>query len=268
MNNIGQSSLNIGYIDTLAAGTSPLHRLDARAKLITAFMFIVAVVSFNKYALSAMLPFLAYPVVLISVSGLPAGYFIKRVLVLLPFAVLVAIFNPLMDRGTLFYLGTTGISGGWVSFLSILFRFVLTVSAAFILVAVTGFNEVCESLMAFGVPKPFVVQLLFLRRYLFNLSDEAERMVRAQSFRSFRKGAIRYQVFTSLIGHLLLRAFDRAERIYRAMRSRGFDGHIRMFRTMKIGYQEIIFVCGWGALFLFFRCWNIPLQLGKLTTGY
>ena len=268
MNNIGKNSFDIGYMDTLATGDSPLHRLDPRAKLITTLIFIIAVVSFDKHTLSALTPFLIYPVFLISIGGLPAGYLLKKVLIVSPFAILVGIFNPLMDREILIQIGSIGISGGWVSFISILLRFVLTVTAALVLVSLTGFNAVCESLMKMGMPKPFVVQLLFFYRYIFVLTDEAERMVRARSLRAFNSKVMGFRTFISLVSHLLLRTLDRAERIYRAMCCRGFDGHIRIIRAMKISYKEIVFTFGWAFLFVFLRCFNIPLKLGTLITGF
>ncbi len=268
MNNIGKNSFDIGFMDTLASGDSLLHRLDPRVKLITTLIFIVSVVSFDKYEFSALIPFLIYPAVLISVGNLPLGYILRKLLVVSPFAILVGIFNPFMDRGILFYIGSIGISGGWVSFLSIILRFVLTVTAALILVSLTGFNAVCESLTKFGVPRPFVVQLLFFYRYIFVLTDEAERMSRAESLRSFNSKAIHLKIFIPLIGHLLLRTFDRAERIYRAMCCRGFNGHIHLIRKMKINLKEVLFVAGWPLLFVFFRFYNIPLKIGELITGF
>ena len=217
MNNIGKNSFDIGYMDTLALGDSSLHRLDPRAKLITTLVFIVTVLSFGKHTVSAMLPFFIYPIVLISLSGLPSRYLMKKLLIVSPFAVLVGIFNPFIDREIIYYIGSIGISGGWVSFLSILLRFVLTVTAALILLSLTGFNAVCASLMKLGLPRPFVVQLLFFYRYIFVLTDEAERMERARSLRAFNSEAMNIKIFVSLIGHLLLRTIDRAERIYLAM---------------------------------------------------
>lgn len=267
MNNIGKNSFDIGYMDTLASGDSSLHRLDPGAKLITTLVFIVAVVSFDKYTLSALIPFLIYPAVLISAGNLPLGYILKKLLVVSPFAILAGIFNPFMDRGILFNIGSIGISGGWISFLSILLRFVLTVTAALILVSLTGFNAVCESLMKLGMPRPFVVQLLFFYRYIFVLTDEAERMARAESLRSFNSRSIQLKTFIFLLGHLLLRTLDRAERIYCAMRCRGFDGHIYIMKSKKGGYREVVFVLGWSLLFIFLRYYNIPLKLGKVFTG-
>jgi len=263
MNNIGRNYLDIRYLDTMASGDSPLHRLDPRAKLITTLLFIVAVVSFDKYTLLSFVPFFIYPMVMISAGGLPVGYFLKKVIQVSPFAILVGIFNPLIDREIILHLGTIGISGGWISFLSILLRFFLTVTAALILISLTGFNTVCEALNRLGVPRPFVVQLLFFYRYIFVLVDEAERMERARSLRSFSSRSRPFRVFISIIGHMLLRSFDRAERIYHAMRCRGFEGHIPMRREIKMHWNDLGFMAGWSLLFILFRLDNIPIRLGE-----
>lgn len=210
----------------------------------------------------SLVPFFVYPMVLISAGGLPTGYFLKKVLLVSPFAVLVGVFNPIMDCEIVYRIGPLGISGGWISFLSILLRFVLTVTAAFLLIALTGFNAVCQALSKLGVPRPFVVQLLFFYRYLFVLIDEAERMERARSLRSFNTRPMRFRVFVSIIGHLLLRSLDRAERIHMAMRCRGFDGRIRLVRKTKFGWKDFAFIAGWLSLFIVFRMNNLPIKVG------
>ncbi len=267
MAKIDSGFLDIGYMDTLAGGDSRLHRLDPRAKLVTTLVFIVAVVSFDKYALSALIPFFLFPMVLIAASGLPVRYLIKKVMIVTPFALLIGIFNPLLDREIVIQIGSIPISGGWVSFFSILIRFALTVTAALVLIALTGFNAVCMALEKLGTPRPFVVQLLFLYRYLFVLTEEAVRMVRARSLRSFRSGAMGFAAFASLIGHLLLRTLDRAQRVHLAMCCRGFDGHIRMIKPMHIGWREIVFTIGWSGLFVCMRRFNLPVKIGELMMG-
>jgi len=267
MNNIGKNSFDIDYMDLLASGNSLLHRLDPGAKVITTFVFIVLVVSFDKYTISALIPFFIYPVVLVSLGNLPLGYILKKLLVVSPFAILIGIFNPWMDQRILFNIGSIGVYGGWVSFFSILLRFTLTVTAALILVSLTGFNAVCASLTRFGVPRLFATQLLLFYRYIFVLTDEAERMARAESLRSFNSGALRLKTFISLSGHLLLRTLNRAERIYCAMQCRGFDGYVHTIDSRRIGYQEVTFVLGWSFLFIFLKYYNIPLMLGKIFTG-
>jgi cobalt/nickel transport system permease protein len=86
-------------------------------------VFIVAVVSFGKYEITGLLPFIIYPVVLIAMGNLPPGYLAKKILLAAPFAFFIGIFNPLLDRAVLVHLGPIGISGGWVSFASIMIRF-------------------------------------------------------------------------------------------------------------------------------------------------
>jgi cobalt/nickel transport system permease protein len=266
MTDIGSQLFDIGHMDSIAAGDSPMHRLDPRVKLAATLAFIVAVVSFDKYAISALIPFFIFPVVQISMGGLPAGYIFKKVILVAPFAVLIGIFNPLLDREVLLQIGSFHFSGGWVSFCSILVRFFLTVTAALTLIASTGFHSVCVALVKLGVPRPFVVQLMFLYRYLFVLTDEAARMVRAVSLKTFN-GGIRFKTFVSMTGHLLLRTLDRAQRIHMAMLCRGFDGRIRVLRSMKIGWTGTIFVVGWSMLFLVFRLFNIPKIIGDIVTG-
>ena len=196
-----------------------------------------------------------------TVSGLVGGS-----LTLL--AVMIGIFNPLMDRDILVSLGGIGISGGWVSFMSILMRFVLTVGIALTLIAVTGFNAVCIALDKLGTPRVFVVQLVFLYRYMFVLLDEAARMVRARSLRTFEGGGSGIKAYGPLLGQLLLRTMDRAQRVYLAMCCRGFDGEIRILKRLRFGPMEIGFTVGWSALFFLMRVYNVPAAMGSVIMGF
>jgi cobalt/nickel transport system permease protein len=267
MNKIPDNFFDIGYLDTMAYGSSVIHRLDPRAKLITTVVFIAVVISFNKYAVFALVPFCLYPVALAAVSGVSSRYLFRKVLLVLPVAAMIALGNPLFDRQVVAHIGSFGITGGWISFFSILLRLVITVAAVLVLIATTGFNAVCLGLSKLGVPRPFVVQLLLLYRYIFVLMEEAGRMVRACASRSFDSRAMRVRTFGSLIGILLLRTIDRAGRVYLAMCCRGFDGNIRILRTMKTGTREVLFAVSWILLFIVFRVYNIPALLGSVITG-
>lgn len=264
MGKIDLSVFDIGYLDTLSYRDTPVHRLDPRAKLITTVVFIVCVASFDKYRVSALLPFFLFPAVLIARAALPCGYLAKKLILVAPFAVLIGIFNPLLDPETLMRLGPIEVSGGWVSFLSILLRFVLTVGAALILIATTSFPGVCMALERLGAPKAFAIQLLFLYRYIFVLTDEAVRLARSRSLRSFHCRGREMRVYANLIGQLLLRTLERAQRIHRAMLSRGFDGDIRILRPMRIRTPEVLFTAGWSTFFIAARTVRLPELLGSL----
>ncbi len=267
MNGIGNRFFDFGYMDTLATHDSPLHRLDPRAKLITSLIFISTVISFDKYAISALIPFFIYPVVQISIGGLPVGYLMRKVLWISPFVILIGIFNPLVDREILFRIGAVQISGGWISFFSIMTRSFLTVTAALVLIAATGFTAVCKALSKLGIPRPFVVQLIFLYRYLFVLTEEVLRMIRAVTLRSFRSGHMGFKTYVPVLGHLLIRTLDRAQRIHLAMFCRAFDGEIRLMRPLKIGTKDLVYVIGWSMVFLGFRFFNVSRFLGDGILG-
>ena len=267
MVNLESALYQIGRLDAMSSQDSPVHRLDPRAKVVTTLAFIIALASFGKYELSGLLPLVVYPVVLVSIGNLPPLYFIRKLILAAPFVLFVGLFNPIFDRETLVRVGPVALSGGWVSFFSILLRFVLSVSAALILVAITGFYSMCLALERLRVPRPFVLQLLFLYRYLFVLVGDALRMVRAHSLRAGRPGGMKLRVMGSVAGHLLLRAMDRAHRIHQAMLCRGFNGEIRLLRRLKLRFADVAFVLGWAVFFVVVRLWNLPHALSTLVMG-
>jgi len=267
MASIQSAVLDLKGLDLLANGNSSIHRLDARAKVLVTLVFILCVVSYNRYELTALFPFFIFPVVMISLAGLPPIFILRKIILLCPFVLAVGIFNPVFDREILLQLGPLGISGGWISFASILARSVLTVGAAFILVGVTGFTAVCQALERLGMPQVFAVQLLFLYRYIFVLTEESGRASRARVLRSCGKKGLGIRSFGSMTGHLLLRTWQRAERIHMAMLARGFTGEFHAYRQSRFGAPEIRFVLVWSTLFIFLRLQNASQLLGSLITG-
>jgi cobalt/nickel transport system permease protein len=266
MPTINVHAFDLGAMDRLSRQDTVVHRLDGRAKVLTTLVFIVTVVSFKRYEVSAMIPFLLFPVVVSGLGNISFSYLARKIAVVAPFAVLIGIFNPILDRHILTTLGPLEISGGWISFASILLRFTLTVSAALTLVAVTGFNNVCAALERLGVPKIFVVQLMFLYRYLFVLIEESLRMIRARSLRMFDGKGAGLRTFGPLVGNLLLRTLDRAQRIHLAMSCRGFTGEVPVLRPLSFGFRDAVFVIGWSAVFIGLRVFNFPRLAGETLT--
>lgn len=266
MPSINAAILDFKRLDLLAYGDSPLHRLDARAKVLVTAAFIVSVVSHGRYELAALLPFFVFPVVMVTAGNLPAFFIARKIVLLCPFVIIIGLFNPLLDRQPLFQLGSVPIPGGWVSFLSIIVRSTLTIGAAFALLGLTGFTAICQALERLGMPRVFAVQLMFLYRYIFVLTEEGNRATRARELRSFGRMGLGIRSFSSLIGHLLLRTWQRAERIHSAMLSRGFTGVFHVQRQQRFGAPELIFVLGWFALFILLRLLNVSHYLGRMVT--
>jgi cobalt/nickel transport system permease protein len=267
MSNIQGSLLELGAMDQLARLDSPVHRLDPRAKIVAALVLIVVAVSFERHEISALLPLVFFPVALGAIGRIPAGAIFRKLMLALPFVLFVGLFNPLFDRETALRLGGIGISGGWLSFLSIVLRSALTLGTALVLLAVTGIPALGAGLERLGAPRAFVVQLLFLYRYLFVLGEEALRMARARAQRSFDGRGTGIKATASLLGNLMLRTLDRAERIYIAMKSRGFDGEVRLRRSLRFTPTDVAFTAGWSVFFVVARFWNLPRLLGDIVAG-
>lgn len=268
MADISKTIFDLGRLDRLACEDSPIHRLDPRAKLLVTLAFLIAVVSFDRYAITGLIPFFLYPAALIAMAELPLSYLGKKLAVVAPFAIMVGAANPWLDPAPLLKLGPLSLSAGWVSFISILLRFTLTVSAALILIATTGFNGVCLALARIGVPAPMTTQLLLAYRYLFVLTEEGARLVRARKMRSFARRGEDLATYASLLGHLLLKTVERSRRIHRAMLARGFAGELHASGPLRFTARDAAYLGGWSAIFIFFRLTNLPLLLGRwLTAG-
>ena len=263
MATIDGSMFDFRQLDLLARGDTVIHRLDARAKVLVVLLFIGSVVSFGRYELSAMVPFFLFPVVTVALADLPAGFIVRKVVLVIPFAAAIGIFNPYFDREVQLYIGSFTVSGGWLSCASVVMRATLTVSAALLLVAVTGFPAICEALRRLGMPQALVVQLLFMHRYLFVLAEDAARASRARELRAFGASGMGIGPFASMTGHLLLRSWERAERIHMAMLARGFNGNFCLQRESLFGFKDLVFVAGWIVVFIILRSTNIPLLIGE-----
>jgi cobalt/nickel transport system permease protein len=258
----------IGRLDRLSYGDSCVHRLDPRGKVIATGLFLLTVVSFPKYAIAPLIPFFLFPVLMTTLGGIPARFILWKILIVSPFALGIGLFNPLLDARTVTVVPGFVVSAGWLSFLSILLKFALTVSAALLLVATTSFPGVCHALRRLGLPALFVSQLLFLYRYLFVLMEEAMRITRARDTRSFGGRGAGVRIYVRLVGVLFLRTVDRAERVYQAMLSRGFRGDIPTLGRSRMAAGDLVCLAVAAALLGVFRFCPVTEGIGRLAEGW
>ncbi|OPZ93826.1 MAG: hypothetical protein BWY74_00976 [Firmicutes bacterium ADurb.Bin419] len=89
-------------------------------------------------------------------------------------------------------------------------------------------------------------------------------MVRAYSLRTPGQKGIHHDSWGSFLGQLLLRTFERAERVYESMILRGFSGEYGIGINKKAGYRDFAFLMGWSAFFVIARIYDIPALLGQV----
>ena len=242
--------MHISPFDAYSAGDSPLHRLDARVKLVLTLVFVLAV---------SLAPVGSWPVyvllltVVLSaaiVSELGTTFALRRAALALPF-VLAALPLLVTVKGTPLLsvpLGRWHLSvtlPGLERFLSIAFKSWLSVQMAILLTATTLLPDLLVAMRALRLPRLLVAILSLMWRYLAVLMDEAIRMMRAREARSgslsgHSAGSLgwRARVTGAMAGTLFLRGYERSERIYNAMLSRGYDGTIRSFPLQPISSRE------------------------------
>lgn len=266
MADITNSLYNLRLLDDLARKKSSIHRLHPLAKLITTILFLVVVISFERHAVIALLPFVLYPILTLSLGEIPAMPIFKRILPVTPFVLGIGILNPVFDQQSVTFLGLA-ISRGWLTFLSLTVKTVLTVAAALLLIATTGMERLGAALRMIRIPKLFVMQLLLTYRYITVLMEETARTLRAYALRAPGHKGVQPKAWGSLTGQLLLRTLDRAQRVYQAMVLRGFTGEYHTGASLLFSWQDFVYVAGWCIFFLVARMFNIPLLLGMLFTG-
>jgi len=244
-------------LEQLSGGNTCIHRLHPLAKLLSAAVFIIIIVSFNRYAFGQLIPYIFYPTLLMALSETPYLMLIKRFMIALPFCLLAGISNIIFDRTFAFEIGSIAVSGGVVSFFTIIFKAYLCVMTVLTLVSSTQFAELTNEMRRLKIPNIFITMFEMIYRYIGVLFGEAYSMYIAYALRNSNAKGIKIRDMGNFVGQLLLRSFDRAERIYNAMKCRGYALNTLSYNRKKKTLKDIIFLAFTCLLFLTFRFVNI-----------
>ncbi len=246
------------HLDRFAHEDSPVHRLDARAKLVAVVAYTVVAISFNRYAVTELAPLAVLPLAMLWFGGIPTRFALKRVLVLSPFILFVCLLSPWYDRVPReFAVGTwhVTLAGGWLTSVDIAAKFTLGVLALTALMSTTPFSLIIESARRFGAPRVLLMQLGFLYRYIFVLVDEAMRVRRARDFRgaALAPAGRRLTAVGGIIGNLFVRTLDRSERIHLAMTARGWTGTPPGLDLLRFRWTDAVFLIASAAYLVLCR---------------
>ena len=263
MPNLHNAETGIRYLERLTYGDSPIHRIPAAAKVITTAVYVLLVISFSRTNVSGLIPYIFYPIVLMATSQTPLMPLMKRMVVVLPFALFGGLANIYFDRNIAFMIATVPITYGMVSFVSILLKTLFTVAAALILISTTSINDISDWLIRAKVPIIFVLSLMMTYRYINVLLNEASAMYTAYSLRSVKGKGVRFRDMGVFVGQLLLRSIDRAERIYFAMKCRGFSGMYRPTAKTKIKAKDFAYITCICGVLLILRFVNLSVFVGS-----
>jgi cobalt/nickel transport system permease protein len=235
-------------IERYQSGSSYLHRMDARIKLIVALLLIIGIVITPDDAFAAY-PLLWSVVASLILLGEVGLWRLSRLAMLgFPFALAAVTLTFTTPGDSLLQIGQFSITdAGSIRFAAILVKSWLAVQVALLLSMTTHPTDLLWALHWLRVPAVLVQIIQFMYRYLFTLREEAERLSRARTARSgslpghAAGGSLlwRAQVAGHMIGSLFVRSYERSERIYAAMLARGYDGDLRVLNAPPITLRAV-----------------------------
>ena len=135
------------------------------------------------------------------------------------------------------------------------------------MIATTGIDRLAVAMRMLKIPKIFVLQLLLTYRYITVLMEEFQRMTQAYSLRAPGQKGIGKNNWGSFAGQLILRTFDRAERVYQAMLLRGFAMEYHVGTIEKVNINDFAYFTGWSLFFVIAKIYNLPLFLESIISG-
>ncbi|GGL15539.1 cobalt ECF transporter T component CbiQ [Mangrovihabitans endophyticus] len=206
---------------------SPVHRIEPEAKIAATVLFTVVVVVTPREHVSAFAGYAVLLAVLTAAARVPALWLLRRAAIEVPF-VLLAVALPFLGHGErVTWLGLSlsvdGLWGAW----NILAKGTLGVVASLLLAASTTARDLLLGLDRLRCPEVFTQIATFMLRYLDVLADDARRMRVARLSRGYDPRFLwQVKAFAVGIGALFLRAYERGERVYLAMVSRGYTGRM------------------------------------------
>jgi cobalt/nickel transport system permease protein len=228
--------------ETLAHGTSLLHRLDPRGKLVAALLFALPMALADRFA--AIGSGLALALGLVLLAGLPPREVARRLL----FVNLFLLFFWLLLPFTYGQPASTGTFGFGREGLLLATRLTLKANGIMLvftaLVATSPVVTLGHALHSLAVPDKLVYLLLFTFRYIHVLDTEYRRLHNSMLIRGFRPrtNVHTYRSYAYLIGMLLVRSSNRAQRVHEAMLCRGFQGRFHSLYRFAFARRDGFFL--------------------------
>jgi cobalt/nickel transport system permease protein len=236
------------FLDEESTIESPIRSLNPKTKFITIIAVVLFVVSTPADAFCVFLLFLVLALILIIISRVPIAVFLKRALIAVPFVVVALAAVPFVPEGpgiTSYSLGigtATVTKTGFLLVFNVLSKSILSIVFLTLLISSTPYRDLLSGLRELRVPSFITDTLSFMYQYLFIIMDETQRVAFARDARLYGNHWIwQAPVIGHMIGSIFVRSFERGERIFLAMKARGYDSEIVRKPTGPLKASDYIF---------------------------
>ncbi len=222
------------YLVEYGQHDSPLHRMDPRWKLAAIALAVAAILPLRTIPAAATT--LGGSLALLTLSDLPWRWLASRLGGVAAFIALFVVILPLTLPGEDWQIGPIGVSAyGLMVACVIALKALAVVALTLLLLATAPLETTLQAAHALHVPSLFIQLLLLTYRYVYLFADELGKLRIALRLRAYRNRANAhcYRTIAHVTGTLLVRCYERAERVSHAMRCRGFDGRFRSLHSFR-----------------------------------
>ena len=217
-------------------GTSIIHRLDPRVKLVGTLVFIISLFAFGS--ISAYIVATAVLVIVIRISEVPPKFMLKGLRAIFVLMLITALFNLFLTPGTVLvrFWKLTITQEGLRMAIHMAFRLSYLIIGSSVMTLTTTPNQLTDGLetglrglkkIHFPVHEVAMMMSIALR-FIPILMDETDKIIRAQEARGadFDSGGIikKAKALVPLLVPLFVAAFRRANDLAMAMEARGYHG--------------------------------------------
>ena len=208
-----------------------IGKIDPRAKIILLLSFISAVLIVPSYHLVPLLILGLILAILIIISGLPGIKIVKSIVKIYPMILMMSIFQVLtITSGEYLYSGVGFFDiteDSWLRISGFQIKTVLIVAAGLFFISSTTMNLFLSSIKKLKAPGWIVSVTFFIYHFVFILSFELRRLQIAYQSRYIKLPILkRLSIQAKLLAVFLTRIFEKNDRLYNALISRGFNGII------------------------------------------
>ena len=249
---------------------SILERLDPRTKIISFLLIILCLILFPVKSVKDYGLFFLLILVIALLSRVTPKQILKKLILLIPFILFITMLIPFFKEGHTYWsikIGKLELDiayEGIQTFIKIFIKSSLSILLIVIASFTITFSDFLKGLEMLHFPRLLVMLMSFMYRYIFVLLDEAKRLMRARSIRYFGSRYIeQFKIIGYIIGILFIRTFERAEKIYSAMVTRGFNGEVPCIKCFKFSYFDILFLSS-IIIFLMFIVSGLFHKMGYL----
>ena len=243
MGDISKAISNIRKIDELGDKYTMIHKIDSSIKIIVTIIYVIKVLSIKQFIISDITSIVLYPLILFKFGKVPVKFILKKVLFILPLIFGLSVINLIIDFSY---------SEIYFSVL-LLFKCIFTLVGALLLIVTTGINNLAFGLKKLKIPNILIMQILMLHRYIILMMEECYRVKSAYELRTLGEKSMTMKDYGRIIGQMLLKTIDKSEKVYEAMKLRGFDGDLYINRNKKAGFIDFLYLIICGVILIFIK---------------